>query len=789
MAGSHIPPKSFLGEAVYDFSYWSARYLNVPPNKHRLYNAIGLAAGLYLGRKAMDIIMGETIGGKKIDPKDLPAPLRPFCGVLHYDHFSDDPKDRWMKVFDLMATGTLGGIGAAAGSAQFFREPFFKPIQARMDWSAEKFMLSDAEHRALAHISKPWGLLSGASAVFGSASGFGLFPSPVNYSATLGTVFSLRSGRTMAAPGLRRLFNAHSHHPFRPTKLVNRLIDYLAANPDAHPERIESYARGILKTWFKHADASHIKAFGEEVLAQRARFLENGHLPEKAEAAVRDALRQTLGDLGMENTFIKIGLDPREAAIGDVGFISAIGQLVGDLTGMHTSRKMEATRNLIREGLEIRHPELKKIPFIPRAPRYADTTHKTAAAGVFLGTGAAAIGLIANARDTNLYDLNPAPGNHLPHGPRDIPAPPQEDEHPVHHMVHSKRQHGFVDGKLLDTAEGITGMLSGGIGLHRIHCAAGLTAGTWLGDKVMEALTGVGFQGNRVPKEKVLKPLQKFYKALAYNPKSDLPHDKWMQIVRWAVPGVIGGLAVVEGSKLFFSKRHQEIKPGRYLDEAEDKATFAQSESWSATSAVSAVMGYPTGLPMLPFTNYSTNLGTRYSMASGRKVSLPILGKYWSNNSTLYPFGPPGMINLLIQEAVNNKSYDPELFETYAIGALKPWFKNVTPQQVESFVMRIHEVRDRFFREGGVPEEMKEQLAAELKAHLKGAGLEETLVEIGLDPLKAELASNGWSGSIANALGAGKKVEKIKESYAKNYLDRLRRRQEEAEGGEKPLLR
>ena len=782
-----MPTTPRVNGPAYSTAYFFTRYLNVPPNLHRLKNAVGLTVGLYLGRKMMDIIVGQTIDGKPIDKKELPLPLQPLCGILPYDHFSDDPKERWMKVFDMTVPAVMGGLGASAGSLMFFKESFINPTVAKMHLPAEKVMLADAERRALYHISRPWSLMSGVSAIFGSASGFGLFPSPVNYSSTLGTLFTIRSERAMANPLIRKYFNAHSPYPFRPTKLVDRMIEYAAGNPDANPARLEGYARGIIQTWFKHADEKQIKAFADEVLRQRNQFLKDGHLPQEAEAQVKKHLKKTFNDVGVEKTFIKIGLDPREAAIGDMGFISSIAHFMGDVLGMGTSRHVERTQYTLRQGLEARHPELKKIPFIPKPPHYNDGAGKRIATAAFLGTGVAAAGAIATTKDTGLCDLDPEIGATPVHNAADHHPSPNMQKNPLSHTVHSKKRHGFINGAALDTIEGITSLFQASVGMHRIHCAIGLTAGSMLGDKVMEALTGVTFHGSRIEKEKVWKPLQKIYGVMAYQPKSDHPHDRWMQVLRWGVPAAVGALGVVEGSKMFFSKRHEELKKAKYLDEIEDRATDAQSQSWSYTSAFTALMGYPSGLPMSPFANYSTNLGTRFSMASGRKVSLPIVGKYWSNNSTLFPFGPPGMLNLLIQESVNNKSFDPELLETYAIGVLKPWFKNVTPEQITAFVLKVHEVRDRFYQEGGVPAELKTQLEAELKAHFKGAGLEETLTEIGLNPLDAEIASNGWSGAIANKLGAKHRLDKIKADYVKSYREREQKRHQTPSPGDKDI--
>jgi hypothetical protein len=146
------------------------------------------------------------------------------------------------------------------------------------------------------------------------------------------------------------------------------------------------------------------------------------------------------------------------------------------------------------------------------------------------------------------------------------------------------------------------------------------------------------------------------------------------------------------------------------------------------------------------------------------------------------------MINMLIKEAVNNKSFDPELLETEAIGILKPWFKNVTPAQIEAFVMEVHKVRDKFFKEGGVPEEFKKELETELTQHFKGAGLEQTLRDIGLDPSKAEIAQNGWSGAIANILGSKGAVNKIAKDYQASYRERLETSRKKAENQQEPTV-
>ena len=801
MAGTTNINPGLLNGPVYKAARYTSEYVNVPPSFHRLYNAIGLTAGLYLGRKLMDIMVGQKPDGTVVEKDEIPLPLRPLHGVLHYDHFSDTPSDRWMKVFDRLVPAATGAIGAGLGSSKFFDKSFIKPVETTITTAANNpkaFTLFEAERQALYHQSKPWSLLTGISALFGSASGSGLFPSIGHYGADLGTLFAMRAER--AAAPLGRLVNSNVHIPLRPTKLIKGMVEYAAGNPAGHLEQLEDCAHGILKTWFRGVKPEQVKAFAKIVNDERSKFLKNGKLPETAEKAVAEAIHKLTHDAGLEKTLIKVGLDPREASLGDQGFVSIIGQVMGNAAGQGTSKKMETTWKQLVKGMELRHPELVGKAYDATAHKFKHDAVQKIAAGTAIGVGMAGIGLISSAKDADIGDIVKEHHKKNPHL-----APKTHDHHNLtradestadslettsskeelakfsqrvgkhKHILHSKKDNGFLNGKLLDAAEGITDTFNvvNGIHSHRLYCAVGLSAGSYLGEEFMKAVTGVSFVGHKVKKEDVLQPFQKLYKCMAFNPHSDLPADKWMQVLRWVVPTAIGGATVAYASTQYFYDRHKKVRNATYLDDVETKAELAQAEPWTVGAAVTALFGGSSGFAWVPGINYMTHLGTRYSMASGRKVSMPGLGKVWSNNSTLFPFTPPGMIDLLIKEAINNKAYSPELLETYAIGVLKPWFDNVTPEQVESFVSKVYEVRDKFYKDGGVPENLKKQMEEDMKAHLKGAGLEETLLEIGLNPLNATIANNGLSGKIAEATGAKKPVEKIRADYRAGYAQRL----------------
>ncbi len=761
-----MPASDLINGPVYQVAKFSTKYLNVPPSKHRLYNALGLMAGLYVGRQVLNIMVGETPEGEKIDREELVPPLRPLHGILAYDHFSDNPAMRWLRVTDQMIPGILGGVGAVAGSYMFFREPYKKMAKEMLSVSPKDLTLRHAEQLMLFNQFKVLARMAGIAAIPGSASGLGIIPSVSNYSTALGGAFSTGAERNMAAglPVLRELFNGYSSFPLRWHKLIGKMQEYLVHNPSPTPEKLEEMLSGLIKPLFNHVSETQMQKVKDLVLTRRNKILEAGLPPAETQKKIADEMKQMFSDVGFEKLLLDIGLDPREAAVGDMGTLSTIARWAGKVLSPSSARERDKIRSELVESIEKRHGLTGK-PYNPQAHLATDTASRRAFAGGLFGVSAASLGMVALSKDSEMADLE---------GPRagsDISN--VTDSGGRRHHVHSKRDHGFVNGKLLDTAEGITGMVQAGIGSHRVHCAMGLTVGSWLGDKIMDALTGIDFKGAAVKKIDVWEPLQKFHGILKFNPHSDLPKDKWMQVLRWGVPGVMGAAAVLQGSRIFFGKRHNEVKKAQTLDEVEARATYEQSQPWSRVAAVSSLFGSASGLQVLPFTNYATSLGTRYSLGAGRKVSLPVLGKLWSNNATLFPYGPPGMINMLIKEAVNNKSFDPELLETEAIGILKPWFKNVTPAQIEAFVMEVHKVRDKYFREGGVPEDLKKDLEKELTEHLKGHGLEDTLRHIGLDPAHATIAQNGWSGAIANTLGAKGAVDKIIKDYQSGYQKRL----------------
>lgn len=350
---------------------------------------------------------------------------------------------------------------------------------------------------------------------------------------------------------------------------------------------------------------------------------------------------------------------------------------------------------------------------------------------------------------------------------------PRRNEAEMDAQEHGKKRwRDRVNGRPLATLEWGTSVLNVPPSLHRFKSALGLTVGLYLGAELMKVMTGNGMRGENISKEMVHPMLQPLHGKLSYNFFSDAPADRWMRVFQNAVPGILGGIGTLSGSKHYFYKRERESRDHTYLDEYEKRAEMIQAKPWGKASAFSSMFSCVSGFSWLPVPNYGLSLGSRFTLASGRKVALPGAGRFWSNNRSIFPFGPPELLDKMIEYAVGNPTRDPKQLEAMAQGVLAAWFKDLQPEQVEAFAQEVKTIRDQFLREGGVPEELKSELENELRSHFKGAGLEETLEKIGLDPLEAIIGNNGFSAKFAEKTGAGKRMKELRNSYVEEYQAR-----------------
>jgi hypothetical protein len=116
---------------------WMAENAYIAPGFHRLLTAGGLTAGLYGGRKFMDVLTARNAtSGEETPASQTVEILRPLHGVMSYNPYSDKAADRWKFVVDRVVPVAIGGIAAYWGGKTFFhgkipgKLPFFPSTAA-----------------------------------------------------------------------------------------------------------------------------------------------------------------------------------------------------------------------------------------------------------------------------------------------------------------------------------------------------------------------------------------------------------------------------------------------------------------------------------------------------------------------------------------------------------------------------------------------------------------------------------------------------------------------------------
>lgn len=793
-----------IHDKALDIAQWAASVNTIHPSMHRLLNASFLTAGLYSGRKVMNILTGETPSGKPIQREDVPPGLKQLHGILAYNHFSDKPADRWMKVMDLWTPAAMGAIGAVAGSHVFALDQKMVQEAEKALKAPEKITLDLAEDASVMTQSKPWRMLSGVTSLFGSAAGFQLFPGPTNYGTTLGGSFlgTVRRNQlhTPYMPWLQEFVNSSKHpFPFGPSSMLVKLREYLVHNPDKELKQLDKMSYAILEPWFgEHATPEKVQAFADHVVSVRDKFLREGGIPEHLQEQASKELSQVMHGLGLEKTFEKIGLDPAEATIGRNGFTENFARVLG------YDKTLNRISEQYKQGYLTRAGRVGEI--VEQAPYTKRGASKWVGRTAMAASAAAVTAGAVNARYWHKRDndtlLRRAIGKTQPQSTeaKEYKAELEkldESKAEVATTTFAERLKRDHEREGIHEPNGVIntplGLMEWGAdalnspethGMHRVYCAGGLSLGGLIGMKVMDVLTGRTLGGKPVNPEQVPNFLMNLYKKLDYNPHSDHPKDRWGYVLHYAIPALMASAGVVGASGHFFKNKVEAASKANFIDEYETRATMDEAGPWTGLTAATALFVTPSGFNYLPppFPNYGTALGTRFNLSAGRKVILPVVGDLWTSTASRYPYAPPRLIDHMIHYAANNPDHHPEQLEEMAIGILKPWFENVSKEQVEDFIRHVENDRNKFLQAGGIPEELKDIAELEMQKHFKGAGLEQTLREIGLDPAQAHLGNNGLCGKIAEYLGGSDALEKTRSSFRKKYEKREKARLAEEEG-------
>lgn len=758
LGGAHAAPKA------------GAQGIATVPSRHRLYNAVGGIGGWVIGRYLMNILVGETPQGKKIEAENVPFFLRPLHGILEYNRYADDPKSQWMRVIDDLAPAVVGSVGAVLGSKYFFLPTEQKYIDA-VGWGTTHTdmasMLADDTIPTLAkdqfvalQQAKTWRVLSGVSGVFSASSGLALLAVPFNifnYGVSLNNAFSLANGASPGGtifnrlPFLKWIYNTTSNTPYGPAlareTLVNNVSNCVAEMEKIggtitaegitaqNAGRIGELTNAIMRKLFPNITPEGVQAFKDEVNKAIQTAIDNA--PKNAAGGPQEVAKYVQAEL------TNLLLDPQKSSA---------------FTGFDTLLEKIGTAKL---------GELKlgNNGFAGWLGAHPKTAYAAAA-----GTLAAGVVATAAAGDT------PSPAQGLV---RNRARPPGSSAFAMTENTPQETAGGkFVNGPVLRFFRWLGDSVVAVPPQNRLFSAVGLTLGLWVGYRGMRALAGKDFNGTPLGDNAKIDPilqkavgwLQRAGITLDFNYYLADAGDRIKRVVFWLVPTITGGIGTYLGSKFAFRKQYKDLENPEFLEDYTAKIALTQGDRWSILSSTAAVMASSSGFSNLPIPglNYAVGLSTRSTLSYDKRTSMPILGKWWSNNQSNYYFGLRGALEHTIRYATRNPSDDPKELVALAEATLKPIFPTVTDEQIADYVNKIQDIRYKYWQADGIPENRQKDAEKELRGILRGAGFEKTLEAIGLTPADA-VFENGVSGSIANAIGAKKDVTALAAEYREKY--------------------
>lgn len=789
-------PPNFANEKLLPVGEWFAENAYISPGSHRLYTALGLMSGLFAGRMVMNVLTGKDYMGNPQPLEQAPPPLQPFHGILAYNRYDDSADAKWHKILNAMVPMFFGAVGAMAGSAHFSHgAALTKGLAADLAKGSEGFYLQHADMLANKEQARVLNGLSSIGLNTGSTSGVHLFPTPVS-AATSAFRFQIDNGKNIILPGLRGITGNRGHSSRNLYTALKEFISW-AENNAAHYTNQEWYrknnapfqhAKDMLQL-FKNATPEQQKEL-EGVIERLAIKLDGIAAAEAkrtgkkgnalvAELAKADSpFRKELNEFttkGLEKTFIKQGLiDPKnpvheDILLGDHGVITqTIGWLGGKKAiGEFKQEWGKAVQH--RHGTSTAAPAKNLEAILPDYGIASTALYYMGALGL---TGA----MVGLARTT-----------------KPLPEPPTADAKPdvsgmtkaqaartIHAWETEHKPHGLmnaINGKPLDFLSFVSDVLVVPPGLHRFMNAATLTAFLYTGAKFSSALAAREIRGAALTQDQVWSVFKPFYGKMDYVWKSGETADRWKYVVHQMIPVAVGALGTYTGSRLFFQKRIDEVNKAEYLEDYTDAVSMHQSEPYAIATGITSILNTGSGFHMLPFISYGSNLQNRFMMANGQQIATPILGQWWSGNPSMYPYHVKRLLNYMVNYTTNNTSEYPQQFEDLAHALIAKIYPNLPEQEMkakeEALVNKLYEWREPFWKEGGVPADQKEACKKALESHLRKEGLEQTLLELGLDPLKAKLDHNGASITIARAFGAANQIDRDIQDYRAKAAKRI----------------
>lgn len=812
----------FIGTPGLKAAEWMAENAYIAPGSHRLLTAGGLTAGLWGGRKFMDVITARnSTTGDSVARSDTPEILRPLHGVMEYNPYSDRPADRWKFVIDKTMPMAFGALAAYAGGKYYFHgkfpggAPIFNAGEAVRNAHVQgKFSTEMTEGLLRMRQSDATRKWAATTFVEGSATGMhltGAF-SPFN-NGMIAVSFQQGAGRNIWLPfakplsrvlgnygaSSRYLFGAmrdtakwmetnitklpHSDDWAHPEALLRRARDGLQKLPRQTPQAEQKLAdayRSLIDDAYVHVaqfKAANPTASEAQISEQAYRFISGQHNPNRG--LLGSAHDHLLHDLGFDISNIRLGRDP----------FAFFSRLFGSRT--HELELMKGHAEYLNKEFGYRlDPVAWANDQLHMEPWKVAAAYGGGVAAV--GTGLAAASKIAHRLDAQTsHTLKP----HI-HG--DQPASESSGlTAPSKAAATADKGHGnlvdWVNGKPLDAAQWLARVFVSPPSMHRFMNAAYLSAVLYGGMKVSNVLTGRDLTKvlsgkfikrasgelvaeSAILREQVWAPFRPLHGLLAYTPGSANIGDRWRQAAHYIMPVSVGMFGTYAGSKAYFKDRTAALSKPETLEDYADRISLEQSKVYAGATALTSIFNTGAGIHLLPIANYSSNLHNRYLMGSGQQVAMPGLGKWWSGNAGMTPWGMKRTLDYMQNYLTYNDAPRPREMPSLVhslLGKLYPQLSETELLDKKQMMLdHIYSVRDRYLSEGAVTPSKQEVLGKAMKQMLSGAGFEVVLNDIGLSPAEANLANNGASGKIANFFGQKGNVENLRREYREKYARR-----------------
>ncbi len=793
--------KGFRQKRLLPAAEWLAENAFIPPGAHRLLTAGGLTVGLWGGREFMDIIVARrSSDGTAITREQVPEIFRPLHGLLRYNAYSDEAPERWKSVVDKLSPMALGALGAWAGSKSYIYgrglqgNPFHPGSRTVLDHlKLGKAPIASAD--AAANIAQGDAVRRLASPLFaiGSSAGThlfgGLFPFTNSMSAQ---TFMQSIGRKLWIPGAKSLntfFGNRGSGGKYAYAAMRDAAKWMEANIQqfdcaehwATNEALRARAKDALQM-FKHVTPAQ-----EEKLASAMGKLIDAGYKQKASGNLYTFLTQGDGsakavgmfDVPFENLLKSADVDLSLVSLGDNGPFTLFSRLIGSQKAERSVWETYAKHLNEQHGYTL-DPAAFALEKVKLSRLHAALAYGGAAATI--GGGLAIGGTAANAlnkRIDTMHSRTPDLAETL------LGTEPDSDPATGQKKPHGGNLLDWLNGKPLDVMQWMSRVTINPPSMHRFMNAATLSVALYGGMKVTDALTGRklqliksgGLANSVLEKKDVWAVLRPLHGMLNYTPGSAHFQDRWRQAAHFILPVIPGAFGTFMGSHLFFRDRIKSLENPKTLEDYADRISVEQSKFFAGATGLTSIFNTGSGIHLLPMFNYSSNLHNRYLLASGQQVAMPGLGKWWSGNVGLTPWGVKRSLQYLTNYLTYNDAPRPREMASLVHSIIGKLYPDMPQAELlnakQTFMNRLYAVRDQYVHENHLMASKRNELHSIMTDMLSGKGFEEMLLESGLDPTKANLASNGVSGKLANFFTSGKTVEKLRDEYRENFAERL----------------